>query len=372
MAEKPLIMVVDDQPINIQLLRRKLEKENMDVVSAEDGHECLQKVEQNLPDLILLDVMMPDMDGFQVCQELKRREATKAIPVIFITAETTKKGKLEGLESGAVDYLTKPIDLDETLARVQTQLRFQAVNRENIDLQTRLGEARRTAAIGAITQGIAHNLNNLLGVVVGYLDLAKTNLDNPDSARKSIDRVEVAVQRMIGIIKQLTSVSTRTRPPLSPISVSNAIDKAIDRFETEVGSPTSVEVIDEATGAMIDSNVEVFEESVVKLLFNAIESYGTEEKNRPVTLQAKRAVRDGGDAVVEFRITDRGQGIPEDIRDHIFDAFISSKRTVGVGMGLTVARHSIRNLGGDLEVSDAPGGGTVAFFHLPIPKERPL
>lgn len=370
-AEKPLIMVVDDQPINIQLLKKKLEKENMNVVSAEDGQECLQKVEQNLPDLILLDVMMPDMDGFQVCQELKRREATRAIPVIFITAETTKEGKLEGLESGAVDYLTKPIDLDETLARVQTQLRFQTVNRENLDLQTRLGDARRAAAIGAITQGIAHNLNNLLGVVVGYLDLAKTNLDNPDSARKSIDRVEIAVQRMIEIIKQLTSVSTRSRPPLSPISVSNAVDKAVDRFETEYGSPTSVEVINEAAGAMIHSNVEVFEESMVKLLFNAIESYGTEEKNRPITLQVTQAEHDG-DAVIEFRIIDRGQGIPEDIRDHIFDAFISSKRTVGVGMGLTVARHSIRNLGGELEVGDAPGGGTVAFFHLPVPKEGSL
>jgi two-component system sensor histidine kinase/response regulator len=370
-AAKPLIMVVDDQPINIQLLKRKLEKENMDVVSAEDGHECLQKVEQNLPDLILLDVMMPDMDGFQVCQELKRREATRAIPVIFITAETTKEGKLQGLESGAVDYLTKPIDLDETLARVQTQLRFQAVIRENLDLQTRLGDARRTAAIGAITQGIAHNLNNLLGVVVGYLDLAKTNLDNPDSARKSLDRVEIAVQRMIEIIKQLTSVSTRSRPPLSPISVSNTIDKAIDRFETEYGSPTSVEVINEAAGAMIDSNVEVFEESMVKLLFNAIESYGREEKNRPITLHVAQAEH-GGDAVIKFRIIDRGQGVPEDIRDHIFDAFISSKRTVGVGMGLTVARHSIRNLGGDLEVGDAPGGGTVASFYLPVAKEGSL
>ena len=116
-------------PEYVELLKKKLEKENMDVVSAEDGQECLLKVEQNLPDLILLDVMMPDMDGFQVCQELKRREATRAIPVIFITAETTKKGKLLGLESGAVDYLTKPIDLDETLAAAERALRLAAAVR---------------------------------------------------------------------------------------------------------------------------------------------------------------------------------------------------------------------------------------------------
>jgi two-component system sensor histidine kinase/response regulator len=110
---------------------------------------------------------------------------------------------------------------------------------------------------------------------------------------------------------------------------------------------------------------------VIKLLFNAIESYGTEEKNRPVTLQIAPSERDG-ESVIEIKITDRGQGIPDAIRNHIFDAFISSKRTVGVGMGLTVARHSIRDLDGDLEINDVPGGGTVAVFYLPKHTEEPV
>ena len=93
--------------------------------------------------------------------------------------------------------------------------------------------------------------------------------------------------------------------------------------------------------------------------FNAIESYGTEEKNRPITVQIEPSQHDG-DPVIEIKISDRGQGIPEDIRENIFDAFISSKRTAGVGMGLTVARHSIRNLGGDLEINEVPEGGTAA------------
>ncbi len=369
MPAKPIIMVVDDQPINVQLLKRMLERHEMDVVTAEDGPQCLEKVNTAQPDLILLDVMMPEMDGFEVCKRLQSREETRSIPVIFITAETRKEGKLQGLEAGAVDYITKPIDLDETLARVQTQLRFQAINQENIELQARLGDARRTAAIGAITQGIAHNLNNLLGVVVGYVDLTKTTLDNPEAAQRNLGRIETAVQRMVEIIKQLTSVSTRSRPPLSSIPVAGSIDKAITRFEEAYGAPTLVEVINETPGATFDSNAEEFEDSVVKLLMNAIESYAAEEKNRPITLQTTPAEHDGR-PVIEFRIIDRGQGVPEDIRDHIYDAFISSKRTVGVGMGLTIARHSIRNLGGDLVIQDAPERGTIAFFYLPVHQER--
>ena len=120
----PTILVVDDQPINVQLLKRKLEREGIQVTAAYNGAEALQLVKKEKPDLILLDVMMPDMDGIEVCQRLQADEATRSIPMIFITARTSKEGKIEGLGVGAVDYITKPIDLDETLARVQTQLRF--------------------------------------------------------------------------------------------------------------------------------------------------------------------------------------------------------------------------------------------------------
>ena len=120
----PSILIVDDQPINVQLLKRKLEREGLQVVPAYSGSEALDLVSQSRPDLILLDVMMPDMDGIEVCRRLQASADTRSIPVIFVTARTSKEGKIEGLSVGAVDYITKPIDLDETLARVQTQLRF--------------------------------------------------------------------------------------------------------------------------------------------------------------------------------------------------------------------------------------------------------
>ena len=169
------VLVIDDQPINVQLLKRKLEREGLQVIAAYNGSEGLALIKREKPDLVLLDVMMPDMDGIEVCQRMQADEETRHIPVIFITARTTKESKLEGLGVGAVDYITKPIDLDETLARVQTQLRFVTINREMIDLQRRLEESRRAATIGAVTEGIAHNLNNLLGVAIGYIDLIKVH-----------------------------------------------------------------------------------------------------------------------------------------------------------------------------------------------------
>jgi putative two-component system response regulator len=123
---KPKILVVDDQPVNVQLLRRKLEREGMEVLSTSRGTEALQISLEQMPDLILLDVMMPDMNGFEVCHRLKQSVATRSIPVIFITARTSKESKLEGLNVGAVDYITKPISPPILLARVNTHLALKA------------------------------------------------------------------------------------------------------------------------------------------------------------------------------------------------------------------------------------------------------
>jgi two-component system, sensor histidine kinase and response regulator len=209
------ILVVDDQPINVQLLKRKLEREGMAVATAYSGREALDLIAADKPDLILLDVMMPDMDGIEVCQRLQADDETRVIPIIFITARTSKEGKIEGLGVGAVDYITKPIDLDETLARVQTQLRFVQMNRELVELQRRLGESRRSAALGAVTQGIAHNLNNLLGVVIGYVDLIKSYHEKPELVKKNAQHLEDAVNRIVGIIKQLTNLVVKNKPQVT-------------------------------------------------------------------------------------------------------------------------------------------------------------
>ena len=320
------ILVVDDQPINVQLLKRKLEKEGLRVTTAYNGIEALESVKNEKPDLILLDVMMPDMDGIEVCQRLQAQEDTRSIPVIFITARTSKEGKLEGLGVGAVDYITKPIDLDETLARVQTQLRFVSINREMLGLQRRLVESRRAATIGAVTQGIAHNLNNLLGVVIGYLDLVKAGLQT-------------------------------------------LIEGGIQRFQNEFKLQADVTITNELGDLAIESNIETFEEVLSKTLINAWESYDNQPSDpRPIWIKTTLLDNPVDGKVVQITIKDQGRGLDPEIQDHIFEPFISSKNTVGVGMGLTVARHALRTMGGEATMDNRTDGGATCTLVHPVEK----
>lgn len=361
------VLVVDDEPINIQLLQRKLEWDGMRVLTADNGEECLRISEEEVPDLILLDVMMPGMDGFEVCQRLRQNEKTKAIPVIFVTAHNSKKGKLEGLEAGAVDYITKPIDLDETIARVRTQIKYIEINQQNVELTRRLGESRRAASIGALTQGIAHNLNNLLGVVMGYLELAKANHKEPDKVLRNIERVETAGNRIVGIIKQLSTVAFTTRLPLHETALDRLIAGSLQRAQEESGRPLDVSVESSVGKRSLKTNIEAFEDLLSKLLINAHESYEElEAEARPIRLEVSE---DPGREALRFRIIDEGSGIDPEVEDNMFEPFISTKNTVGVGMGLTVVRHAIRALGGDISIAPADGRGTVVTFTHPVDRD---
>jgi two-component system sensor histidine kinase/response regulator len=367
----PKILVVDDQPINVQLLKRKLEREGMAVAAAYSGQEALASVAADKPDLILLDVMMPEMDGLEVCQRLQADSDTKSIPIIFITARTSKEGKIEGLGVGAVDYITKPIDLDETLARVQTQLRFVQINREVLDLQRRLGDSRRAATIGAVTQGIAHNLNNLLGVVIGYVDLIKAYNEKPELVKKNAQHLEDAVNRIVGIIKQLTSLVVRNRPPLIRASLARMVDSGIRRYQIEYKIDQPVTVQNGAGEVLVDTNVEVLEEVIAKLLMNAWESYGdAPDDKREIVIRTELTEKPQEGRFAVIHIEDRGRGIDPDIRDHAFEPFTSTKHTVGVGMGLTIARHSMRNLGGEVILADRAGGGAICTIRHPLERRN--
>ena len=366
--KKPRILVVDDQPINIKLLQRKFERQGMEVFVAYDGRECLRIVEDSVPDLILLDIMMPEMDGIETCQRLKENPATETIPIIFITAKASKEGKLEGLDAGAVDYITKPIDLDETLARVRTQLRLQDMFRENLELQERLGDARKAAAIGAITQGIAHNLNNLLGVVVGYLDLIKNGYDSPDMVKRSVKLMDHAINRMVNIIRQLGTIANNERVELTDLNVRELIDRSIERFREDYEVDAEVSVDNKVdTGTKIAANAETFEVILGKLLINAWESYPSDApaKERPIYVEVETTRTDGPNAL-DVRVRDRGNGLDPELAENLFEPFITTKTSVGRGMGLTIARHTMRNLEGDVFVRNNEDTGVTATMRHPL------
>lgn len=340
----------------------------MDIRVAYSGRECLESVAEETPDLILLDVMMPEMDGFETCQQLKANPETETIPIIFITAKASKEGKLQGLDAGAVDYITKPIDLDETLARVRTQLRLQEMFRENLELQNRLGNVRKSAAVGAITQGIAHNLNNLLGVVVGYLDLIKTGYDSPDMIKRSVGLMDNSVNRMVSVIRQLGTIANQQRIELSSIPIQQLLHSSIERFKKEHSVSGTIKIESEVEpDSQISANAETFELTLGKLLMNAWESYGKNapDEERKVTVQA-RIIRERGQSALEVKVLDYGLGVDPSVKNTIFEPFVTTRTSVGRGMGLTIARHTMRNLSGELSLIERPEGGVTTTLVHPL------
>jgi two-component system sensor histidine kinase/response regulator len=337
------------------------------VITAQNGIEAVQRTKEHLPDIILLDVMMPDMDGIEVCHRLQADPNTRRIPVIFVTARAAKESKIEGLAAGAVDYITKPIDLDVTVARIQTQLRFVEINRQVSDLQSRLEEARMAATVGAVSQGIAHNLNNLLGVVMGYTDLIKAAYDKPLMVKKNVQHVEDAVQRIVNILKQLGTLTLRSRPPLERYRLSSLLASSVQRFRSEFKIDAPISIENPLGDIEIESNIEAFEEIITAILINAWEAYDGD--TRPISIHTRSFEKNLEGLCVEIQIVDRGRGVDPEIKDRMFEPFMGSKHTAGVGMGLTIARHALRNFGGDIALVARQEGGTSAVIVHPVQRK---
>src|SRR5210317_226935 len=213
----PKILVVDDQLLSTRLLERRLVRSDMKVYSASNGEEGLKIARNVFPDIILLDIVMPGMDGLEFCRELKKDDGLKEIPVIFITARTGTREKLEGFDVGAADFLVKPLNLEEAHARIKTQLRIIEEHQANIELTRQLEVSRRQSSIMHLTEGIAHNLNNLLGVMVGYLSLLKRSADDPERILSSCDSMDSAIKRMTRIVQQLTVIGQFTSLKTEPV-----------------------------------------------------------------------------------------------------------------------------------------------------------
>lgn len=369
MKPKHKVLVVDDQKLNIRLLERKLEQNGIRVLSAMSGAEGLRIAQESKPHVILLDIMMPEMDGLEVCRRLKEDPETAEIPVVFITARSSKEGKIEGLNYGAADYLTKPIDLDETLARVRTQIRIQESHKENLILTKRLEEARRQASMVHLTEGIAHNLNNMLGVATGYLDLVKAQIGNPENLRKSCGQLDLALKRIAKIVHELTSIGQFDSVQTGIHAVEDIVEAAIFQLREGIGQDVEVHWDNQVPADLeIETNPELLASAIERIGVNAFESYDRmpqKPAKRPISIQTRICEVDHLEMLC-ISITDHGSGIPDNIKDNVFDPFVSTESTVGRGMGLTMARHSLRNMGGDIDLESAEGKGTTVRLLHPL------
>ena len=361
----PKVLIVDDQPATIKLLGTELQRAGMDILSTTTGEECIEIAKKTLPDLILLDIVLPGIDGIEACKVLKDTPSTSEIPIIFISVRSELKNRLEGLEAGAYDYITKPIDPSELLARVQAQLRIRSIHQENLELQHHLNEARQAATLGAVTQGVAHNINNLLGIALGYMDLIK--LGPPDAERftTNLNRIETALKRLAKIVSQLSSISNEYRPAIRTRKFMPLIENTIERFCEKHHIRGGIQLrCDTPETLKIATSEEAFESSLEKVLVNALESYSLEQKEKLDILV--EATLDKGQSLLNIRIKDHGRGIEENIKDTLFEPFVSTKPTVGHGLGLTMAKHTLKQLGSTLTIEANPEGGTCAIITHPV------
>lgn len=229
--EKPLIMLVDDVPQNVQILHQILKDGDYSFSVATSGEDALHLVKTNPPDLILLDIMLGDIDGFEVCKRIKDDPTTAEIPIIFLTAKIHLEDKVEGFRMGAVDYITKPFEDAEIIARVRTHIRLKRsmdmIKDYNFQLNETLAEMHRSfdeikdsqerkiarekeEVVKAVSATATHEINQPITVIQGYLDLLKQSME-PDILTpiqaKYLNRIENGLNRLISILEKFRKFS---------------------------------------------------------------------------------------------------------------------------------------------------------------------
>ncbi|MBI5887097.1 MAG: response regulator [Deltaproteobacteria bacterium] len=352
---KPRILIVDDDERNVILLSEKLSRDGFEIDTASNGIEALEKVKPVAPDLILLDVMMPKMDGYEALRRLKSNEETRHIPVIMLTGRTEVEDKVMGFEVGAEDYIIKPFSLREVSARVKSFLRMRL-------LQTRLVETEKMAALGEMVDGIAHEIRNPLTAIGG---MARRVRDHEQD-----EQYKAYAQQIINSVERLERMLMRIdeyKRILVSVLEKGDIDRVILASVKAVKDLAESKEIVIKTNLMTDpppvnmdfGNLKI---ALFNILQNSVEAIA---KKGEITVDTLLA--DGRTMIV--RITDNGVGIPEDEIRKIFNPFQTSKFE-GAGLGLTISYRIIHDHGGDIEVKSSKGKGTVVTIRLK-PAEAP-
>jgi two-component system sensor histidine kinase/response regulator len=370
-ANQITILVVDDTPSNLQALFDLLITQGYRLREARDGHAALNMVADSPPDLILLDIYMPDMDGYEVCRRLKANARTRDIPVMFISALSDTENIVKGFEVGGVDYITKPFQFREVLARVASQLTLveQRKQIEALRAKDRQYFESLNRMKDQFIQMATHDLRNPLNVILGYANVInRLDVAGHDQALRAqaVTSIQQSVDKMRTLVTDLLDLAqfeTRSYLSITPVPLGAFLEKclgglhviAIQKNTELVYTPPPDEVIvriDESYMARVIDN----------LVLNAI-------KYTPGGGRVK--VTGLCDAeTVTIEVTDTGLGIPEEDLPHIFDAFYrvrhsEQENVEGSGLGLSIVKTIVEQHGGKVDVQSDPGHGSTFRVVLP-------
>ena len=391
------ILVVDDSPANLRLLSFMLTEQGYKVRSVVSGSMALTATRAAPPDLILLDINMPEMNGYQVCEQLKADECTKEIPIIFISALDQIEDKIQAFTAGGVDYVTKPFQFQEVLARVETHLALRDLQVElreaNDELEQRLAELQaRNEELDAFAHTVAHDLRNPLSVLSGYSGMLESRLErmSPEQIKEGARTIAANARRMNNIIEELlllAGVRKMGQVDMEPLDMSAIVAEALGRLgdmaykrQAEIGVPDEWPVALGRAGWV--------EEVWVNYLSNAIKYGGTPPhielgytfgkqavwsgtghrgKCWESRTQDHAALPQGTKPEITFWVRDDGLGLTAEQQARLFAPFerLHQVRVEGHGLGLSIVRRIIEKLGGRAGVDSEPGAGSLFFFTLP-------
>lgn len=359
------ILIVDDEEINIDILVEAL-GDTYELSVAMDGESALEAIADQAPDLVLLDIMMPGMDGYEVCQKLKAGKKTSNIPIIFVTVMTEESGELKGFASGAVDYITKPLSPPRVLARVRTHLALHAAQKK---LKHQNQELRETARLREEMESIMrHDIKTPLSAIIGVPQIMMSDADRDPADTEQLRMIEQSGYRILEMINMSLDLMKMERGvyALQPASV-DLLDltgriareleplleaKKLNFILNVDGLPPAIEAVFPVYGEELLCYC-----MLSNLIKNALEA-------SPANTTVSIDFLNGPEA--EIRIRNDG-AVPAEIQGRFFDKYVTANKGRGTGLGTYSARLTAETQGGSIDLDTSETGHTTIIVSMPLP-----
>ena len=364
------ILIVDDKAESVLSLKRILIGRGYQVRTAASGAQALEAVGLQVPDLILLDILMPDMNGYEVCRQLKADDQLRDVPVLFLSALGEAEDKVKAFAAGGVDYITKPFQVEEVMVRLQTHLALRDLHRQIQAANTRLaGQLKeleaRNEELDAFAQTVAHDIKNPLTTIVGYADslLRDGQLMAREERDEALQTLKQSALRIVNIVDELLLLTSvrRTEVTLEPLDMNYVIDQACRRLAYLIRE-CQAQIVVPTEWPQVVGHAPWIEEIWVNYISNGCKYGGV-----PPRLELGAQIMAEG--WVRFWIHDNGDGISPAEQARLFTPYtrLGQVRARGHGLGLSIVRRIVEKLGGQVgvESENVAGRGCIFSFTLP-------
>lgn len=363
---KNRILIVDDQSSNIKVIGEAL-KGLYEIQFARSGKEALSMVAESPPDLILLDIMMPGMDGYEVCRRLKDEHKSAEIPIIFITAKDDALDEARGFTLGAVDYITKPFNPEIVKARVKTHIELKR-HRDHLheivrERTSQLIHSDRLATLGTISAAVAHEIKNPLFFISGNAELAQHYIATGKYAT-AVDKTEKILEgtrRISRLVDYLKGYARNKDGDRRCTPVVDVVNDSLDLIGYRLKqSRVTVICPDISPDLVVRCDLQKISQALVNLMGNALDAMGSSEGLIRIGVEKKE-----GEVLISVR--DSGPGIDREKAESVFQPFVTSKsKEQGTGLGLFIVRHLVEEHDGRVEITRNEKDGAEFTIVLPL------